>query len=227
MATGILIIGQSGSGKSTSLRNLNPKETFIVNVVNKPLPFKGWKSNYVTFNKETNPNGNLISTDKADLIIKFLDYINTNRPDIKNVIIDDFQYTLGNEFMRRAKENGFNKFTDIGQNTFNIVNKIATLRDNLYVVFLNHLEVEKDELGNKIVQAKTVGKMFNQYISLEGLFSIVLYTDVSKNGNVLDYGFITQSDGTSTAKSPMGMFDTLKVDNDLKMIIEKIEEYNN
>lgn len=227
MAQGILVLGKSGSGKSTSVRNLNPLETFIVNVVNKPLPFKGWKNNYTKYNKETNPNGNMVSTDKVDNIQKVLDYINDSRKEIKVVIIDDSQYTMGNEYMRRAKESGYNKFTDIGQSTFNLVNKISTLRDDLYIVFLHHLEVEKDELGNQQIQAKTIGKMFTQYVTFEGLFSIVLYTHIAKDDKGLHYGFLTQSDGTNTAKSPMGMFDSLIIDNDLKYVIEKIEEYNN
>lgn len=227
MAQGILILGKSGSGKSTSVRNLDPTKTFIINVVNKPLPFKGWKNNYTKYNKETNPKGNMVSTDNVTNIQKVLQYIDTNRPEIKCIIIDDSQYTMGNEYMRRAKESGYNKFTDIGQNTFNLVNSISTLRDDLYIVFLHHLEIEKDELGNQQIQAKTIGKMFTQYVTFEGLFSIVLYTNITKDEKGLHYGFLTQSDGTNTAKSPMGMFESLVIDNDLNYVIQKVEEYNN
>ena len=86
----------------------------------------------------------IFSTDKVDDIQKVLDYVNNTRKEVKVVIIDDSQYTMGNEYMRRAKESGYNKFTDIGQSTFNLVNKISTLRDDLYIVFLHHLEVEKN-----------------------------------------------------------------------------------
>lgn len=226
MANGILVLGKSGSGKSTSIRNLDPTTTFIINVVNKPLPFKGWKNNYTKFSKE-NPTGNMISTDNVIQIQKGLNFIDKERPDVKVVIIDDSQYTMGNEFMRRAKEAGYNKFTDIGQNTFNLVNMISTLREDLYIVFLHHLEIEKDELGNQQIQAKTIGKMFTQYVTFEGLFSIVLYTNITKDDKGMHYGFLTQSDGTNTAKSPMGMFDSLIIPNDLKYVIDKVEEYNN
>lgn len=226
MATGILILGKSGSGKSTSLRNLDPTKTFIINVVNKPLPFKGWKNNYTKYSKD-NPSGNMVSTDNTTQIMKALSYIDKERTEIKQIIIDDSQYTMGNEYMRRAKESGYNKFTDIGQNMFNLVNLIPNLRDDLFVIFLHHLEVEKDELGNQQVQAKTIGKMFSQYVTLEGLFSIVLYTNVAKDDKGMHYGFLTQSDGTNTAKSPMGLFEQLIIPNDLNYVIQQVEVYNN
>jgi len=189
------------------------------------LPFKGWQSNYTELTKD-NPTGNMLSSDDNAVIRKTLAYINTERKEIETIIIDDYQYLMANEYMKRAKENGFNKFVDISQNAFFLADNLKNLRPDLFVVAMNHLEVDRDELGNKIVKAKTIGKMFDQYVTLEGLYSIVLYTAVKKKeDNSLEYVFYTQNDGTNTAKSPMGMFN-YEIPNDLAEVIKQIKEYN-
>ena len=225
MAQEILIIGESGQGKSTSLRNLNPKETFIVNVAKKPLPFKGWKSNYTHFTKE-NPNGNVAYTDNIPSIIKVIEHIKTNMPHIKTVVIDDANYLMQNEFIRRGNETGYGKFTDIGIAFAKVVQALKTLNEDTYVIMMMHPEIDTDTFGNKRLKAKTVGKLVDNYLTIEGMFSIVLYTKVIKSDKgVLNYYFVTQSDGNTTAKSPMGMLDTLEP-NDLSVIFTKIEDYN-
>ena len=225
MAQEILIIGESGQGKSTSLRNLNPKETFIVNVAKKPLPFKGWKSNYIQFNKD-NPNGNVAYTDNIPSIIKTIEHIKNNMPHIKTVVIDDANYLMQNEFIRRGSETGYGKFTDIGIAFAKVFQALKSLNEDTYVIMMMHPEVDTDAFGNKKLKAKTVGKLVDNYLTIEGMFSIVLYTKVIKNDKgVLNYHFITQSDGNTTAKSPMGMLETLEP-NDLSVIFNKIEEYN-
>ena len=127
MAQEVLIVGASGTGKSTSIENLNPESTFIVNVARKALPFKGWKTKYPIFNKE-NPKGTFCSTDVPHEILGCLNYINENRPEIKTVVIDDYQYTMANEYMRRANERGFDKFTDIGLHAWEIATAGKDLR---------------------------------------------------------------------------------------------------
>jgi hypothetical protein len=226
MAQEILIIGQSGTGKSTSLTELDSSETAIINPAKKALPFRGFKSKYKEWNKET-PNGNLFNVDNAAQIIQVLDYINTKRLEIKNVIIDDANYIMAFEYIKRAKETGFQKFTDIGVNYSNIITKGCGLRENINFIVMMHPEVDTDALGNKIIKAKSVGKLVDQYLNIEGMFSIVLYTKVVKHEKGLDYVFITQNDGSNTGKTPRGMFDTLEIKNDLSFVIKKIEEYNN
>jgi len=226
MAQEILIIGQSGTGKSTSLTELDSLETAIINPAKKALPFRGFKSKYKEWNKE-NPNGNLFNVDNAAQIIQVLDYINTKRLEIKNVIIDDANYIMAFEYIKRAKETGFQKFTDIGVNYSNIITKGCGLRDDINFIVMMHPEVDTDALGNKIIKAKSVGKLVDQYLNIEGMFSIVLYTKVIKQEKGLDYVFITQNDGSNTGKTPRGMFDTLEIKNDLSFVIKKIEEYNN
>src|ERR1700744_3002379 len=151
-----LIIGESGTGKSTSIRTLDPKETFIINVLDKPLPFKGGRKSYVVAT-QNNPNGNYSSTDNYEKIILQIKYINNKRPDIKNVILDDIQYLMANEFMRRARETGYNKFTEIAQHFWSVIEESAKCRDDLYFFFLSHSDT--DQFGK--ARCKTIGKMLD------------------------------------------------------------------
>jgi hypothetical protein len=216
MSNSILIMGESGTGKSTSIRTLDSKETFVINVLKKPLPFKGFRKNYVLATRE-NPNGNLYESDNAANIIKTINYISKNRPDIKNVIIDDFQYIMANEFMRKAREKGFDKFTEIGQQGWSVARECTEARDDLYFFILSHTET--DSLGRS--KCKTIGKMLDEKITLEGMFTVVLHSLIVDNG----YKFLTQNDGSHIAKSPMDMFDRALIDNDLASIKEKMVEY--
>lgn len=219
----IAIVGQTGTGKSTSVESLNPKETVIIGIINKPLPFKGWKKNYTTGIRE---GGNFIISHDADTIVKVLKFISESRPDVKQIIIDDFQYLMSTEFMNRSNEQGWQKFTDIAKHVWDVINTAKSLRDDLKVFFLTHDEfiLENYEPKRKI---KTIGKLLDDKVTLEGLFTIVLFTDVSKNkdSKLLDYRFITQNDGTTTCKSPKGMFEELTIPNDLSFVLSKIDEY--
>lgn len=225
MANLIAIVGNSGSGKSTSFRTLDPKETFIVNVASKPLPFRGWKAHYTTFNKD-NPTGNYLSTSDVSTINKILLHVDAKRPEIKNIIIDDAQYIMSFEAMDRAKERGFDKFTEIAQKFYSILKESISLRDDLNIIVSCHSENvgSADEPKYKI---KTVGKMIDNLITVEGLFTYVLFTDIStddKNNTV--YSFITKSDGTTTAKTPLDCFETVKIPNDMQFVLNTINEYN-
>jgi energy-coupling factor transporter ATP-binding protein EcfA2 len=217
----IAIVGQTGTGKSTSVESLNPKETVIIGIVNKPLPFKGWKKNYNGEYKNY-----LISHDSAK-IVETLKWVSEKRPEIKQIIIDDFQYIMSTEFMERANEQGWQKFTDIGKHVWDVIHAAKSLREDLKVVFLTHDEfiLENYEPKRKI---KTIGKLLDEKVTLEGLFTVVLFTDVTKNKEEqkLDYRFITQNDGTTTCKSPRGMFEELTIPNDLSFVLKSINEYN-
>ena len=226
MANLIAIVGTSGSGKSTSMRNLNPTETFVINVASKPLPFKGWRTNYTVWNKD-NPEGNLVNTSNVETISKVLAYINKSRLEIKNVIIEDAQYLMAFEAMDRAKEKGFEKFTDIAQKFYSILKAAMLMRDDLNVVVTCHSE-NIGTADDPQLKIKTLGKMIDNTITVEGLFTYVLFTEVGRDGdNKVTYSFITHSDGSNTAKSPLGCFDEDRIPNDLQYVIEKIDEYNN
>ena len=227
MAQEILIIGESGSGKSNSFENLDPKSTFIVNVGKKPMPFRGWKKNYTTLSKE-NPRGNYLESDNHSVIVSTLKHVDEHMPHIKTVIIDDFQYVMANEYMRRANERGFDKFTDIGLHAWEIATAGKDLRDDITFIMVGHAETATDLQGNRKLKFKTVGKLVDNVITMEGMFTIVLFTEVSPDpeGNIR-HSFLTQSDGTTTGKSPKGMFNDIKIPNDIKYVIEEVNKYYN
>ena len=225
MAQSVLVIADSGTGKSTSIRDLKPDETFIINIANKPLPFKGWKSNYKVANK-ANPSGNLISTSSAAGIIKALIHVNEKLPHIKTLVVDDWQYMSSFEYFDRANEKGYDKFTQIAANLAQVAKMPKDLRDDLTVFFLTHSEDSTDINGNRKIKAKTIGKMIDNTLTLEGLFSIVLFGKVNKNDDgVLEYGFETQNNGENTCKSPQGMFEDFFIPNNLQYVKDCIKKY--
>jgi len=225
MAQSVLIIADSGSGKSTSIRNLKPEETFIINIANKPLPFKGWKSKYTLISKEQ-PKGNMTATSSSAGILKAMKHVNDNMPHVKNLVIDDWQYMSSFEYFDRANEKGYDKFTQIASNLAQVAKFPKDLREDLHVFFLTHSEDSTDINGHRKVKAKTIGKMIDNALTLEGLFSIVLFGRVIKeeDGN-LKYVFETQNNGENTCKSPMGMFDDNHIPNDLQHVRDCILEY--
>jgi len=227
MATGILIIAESGAGKSTSIETLDPKETFIINVANKSLPFKGWRTKYIIWSKE-NPSGNMYEKANPDQIEACLKYIHEKRPEIKTVIIDDFQYMSSFEFFDKVDEKGYEKFTKIGAHLARIARMPKDLRDDLQVYMLTHAEESTDVEGKRKFKAKTIGKMVDEKLTLEGLFSIVLFGKIKKDkeGNIR-YIFETQNNGENTCKSPRGMFDTFEIPNDLEAVRKAIISYEN
>jgi len=225
----IAVVGPSGEGKSSSygqipeigITGLNPKETIVINVAGKDLPFRGWSKMY---NGEISKGGNYLQTADANVIAQAITFISGNRPDIKNIVIDDGQYIMGFEFMRRAKENGYGKFADIGVNIAKVIECVRNARSDLKVYFLWH--PEKDNTGT--MKMKTVGKMVDDYLTLEGLFSVILYTKVEKGANnKMLYQFATNNDGVLPAKSPVGMFPNLYIPNDLGFVSSAIDSYNN
>ena len=226
MAQSILIIGESGSGKSTSVETLDPKETFIINVVNKSLPFRGWKSKYLAWDPTKNPTGNLYATASPSVIASCMDFVATHMPHIKNIVVDDFQYMSSFEFFDKIDEKGFEKFTKIGANLAMIVKKPRVLREDLMIFFLTHAEESLDLEGRRKLKAKTIGKMVDEKLTVEGLFTIVLFNKVKKsNDGEMKYVFATQTSGNDTCKSPRGMFSDKEVPNDLQLVRNAIIAY--
>ena len=199
MGIPVLILGESGSGKSTSLRNFKPDEYLLLNVAGKPLPFRG-KPKYVINNPDYLTMSKAVSNSPA-----------------KTVVIDDSQYMMAFDFFDHAKETGYQKFTDLALNFKNLIDVVRKFSpEDEIVYFLHHIETMSD--GK--VKAKTIGKMLDEKLTIEGLFSVVLMcrTDGKR------HYFETQSDGNTTAKSPMGMFEA-EIDNDLKFVDQAIREY--
>lgn len=220
----VAVVGDSGHGKTTSLESLDPDKTFVINVAGKDLPFKGSRNKY---NEEKK---NYKQTSDHNEITKLLKYVSAKRPEIKMVVIDDFQYIMSTEFVNRATERGYDKFSEMAQHVFQILSpELHTkLRDDLYVVILTH-DDEQMEGGKPRRKLKTIGKMLDEKVTLEGLFTVVLFTELIKKDDspLPDYRFRTQTDGTCTAKSPRGMFDELLIPNDLNLVLRKMEEYYN
>ena len=227
MAHSVLVIADSGSGKSTAIRDLDSKETFIINIANKPLPFKGWKKSYTTISKD-NPKGNMTGSSSAAGIIKAMMHVNDKMPHIKNLIIDDWQYMSSFEYFDRANEKGYDKFTQIAANLAQVAKLPKDMRDDLYIFFLTHSEESTDVNGHRRVKAKTIGKMIDNTLTLEGLFSIVLFGKVVKGeDDKLSYVFETANNGENTCKSPAGMFDDARIENSLQVVKDAIIEYEN
>lgn len=227
MAELIGIVGRSGSGKTRSIQGLDPKETLIISVSGKSIPMKGFRKHYTPLSKDDGgKTGNYYKTSNADEMVSILNLVNKTRKDIKNVVIDDYQYVMGFEFFDRADEKGFDKFASIGKNGARPLIKAANLdRDELKVFVLTH-EEEVSENFKPLRKMKTIGKMVDEKLTMEGLFTIVLFTDIRKDQDEnIQYGFITHSDGSTTAKSPEGMFDEDYIDNDLGKVAGSIDEY--
>lgn len=221
----ILILGESGMGKSTSLRNLNPKETFIISTTSKPLPWRGWKKNYTEFNPKT-LTGNRVQMYNSSKIAQLLKFISVKMPQIKNIVCDDLQYTMGFEFMDRRNEKGYERFNDIGGGFTDLLRMADQLRDNIHLIFTAHSENTGDAITPHWT-LKTIGKMVNEKITPEGLFTYVFYALCEEGDDGMEYVFLTNTDGEHVAKTPLGMFKEKKISNDVAEIIKVIDDYNN
>lgn len=209
MSITTFILGESGTGKSTSLRNLDPTKTLLIQPIRKPLPFKskGWKVRV-----SLKSNGNIIQTDDPALIERLL-----RQSPHEVVVVDDFQYVMANEFMRRTDERGFDKFTEIGRHAWDILSAANQLADHRRVYILAHTDTDQ----NGKTKIKTIGKMLDEKITLEGMVTIVLRTQVHDG----HYMFATQNNGNDTCKSPMGMFADQFIPNDLAEVDRAICEF--
>lgn len=213
MGIPVLILGKSGSGKSSSMRNL-PKESFcVVNVAGKPLPFRGKRNLYSTDQYYT------VEVPQSDGTVKRykgIDYILAHAP-MDIIVIDDCQYLMANAYMRRSGEKGFQKFTDIGKDFWQMIDCIKRLPDQKVVYLMAHTETGED--GTE--KCKTIGKLLDEKITVEGMFSVVLKA-VCTEGR---YVFRTRNNGHDTVKSPMGMFEEEEIDNDLALVDAAIRRY--
>lgn len=225
MSNFVIVLGDSGTGKSTSIKTLNPTETIIVNVLGKRLPFKGSTADYNSENK------NLFKISSWDKVVILLDKIN-KLPNIKNVVLDDAIYIMRNEFFDRSLERGYDKYNELADHFRKIVQKCSSLRDDLNIFMMLHTESVESDGGIKSYKASTVGKLLDKmYNPLENV-SITLYCEpkFDENGKP-EYGFYTHKlrvDGIEIpAKTPDGMFEEDFIPNDLQFVVESMDNFYN
>lgn len=198
----VFILGRSGTGKSFSMRNFPPEKLAVVNVQGKILPFRGSAAIEAT------------NVDQSDKIVKALEIYAKS---YKSIVVDDYQYVMANEFMRRSADRGYDKFTEIGRHAWDIANTVRDLPPEVIVYVMCH--TDRDDEGNEKI--KTIGKLLDEKICLEGMSTIVLKTNVSDG----QYSFLTQNNGRDTTKSPAGMFPSYAIENDLYYVDQKIRNY--
>lgn len=226
MANIAIILGKSGSGKSTSIKGLDPKETVVINTLRKRLPFKGSQTLYNADNK------NLFNIDDYSKVITYLQSINTNATYVKNIVLDDIIYVMRKEYFKRAKETGYGKYTDLAAHFQQIISTCESLRDDLNVFFLLHSE---DVISDNVLtgyKVSTIGKLLdNQYNPVE-VVPMVLYSSINYDEKgTPSYGFYTHAfkEGSVEipAKSPDGMFEASRIPNDLGLVAKAMQEYYN
>ena len=216
------IVGATGTGKSTSIKHLNPKETYIINTAKKELPFKGSEKLYNSENK------NYKEVDDIVEITRLIKTISEKALHIKNIVIEDSNYMMAFRMAEKANEVGFTKFTVMAKDMVDLFKEARKLRDDLKIFYFSHPEVIED--GGEIVgyKIKTAGKLIDNQIVLEGLLTVCLYTHVeeSKDGTAT-YNFVTNRFKKYPAKSPDGMFAEIKIPNNLQEVVKAIDEYYN
>ena len=213
------IVGETGTGKSTAIKHLNPEETYIINVAKKELPFKGSEKLYNAENK------NYKEVDDPVKVTRLLRTLSEKAPQIKNIVIEDSNYLMGFRMVDKATETGFNKFSVMAKDMVDMFRTARTLRDDLVIFYFSHPETIEDSgeiIGYKI---KTAGKLIDNQVLLEGLLTVCLYTNVEDTKDGANYSFLTNRYRKRPAKSPDGMFEEIKVPNNLQLVKDAIVEY--
>lgn len=213
MSRVICIAGESGSGKTTSMRNLDPKSTYYIDADKKGLSWKGWRKAY---NKE---NKNYIRCDDANIVRMYIRKLAENQPHIKVIVVDTINGLMVADEMRRSKEKGYDKWVDLAACVWDLVCECYDYRDDLTIVFTAHTQTDHDENGYMFTRIKTSGKKLDKIV-LESKFTTVLLSKCVDGR----YLFETQA-RNSTAKSPMGAFDTFEIENDIVEVIKALEEF--
>lgn len=213
MAKIIGIMGESGAGKTTSMRNLDPKTTFYIDCDKKGLSWKGWKDQYNLDNK------NYLKTDNQGAILSILNKINTTQTHISTVIIDTLNGIMVADEMRRAKEKNYDKWLDLAVSVWEVIDRALSLRDDLTIIFIAHAQVERDDSGGIFTRMKTSGKKLDKIV-LESKMPTVLLAK-ARDG---EYIFETRAKN-STVKTPMGAFEADEIPNDIMLVLEALKDY--
>lgn len=215
MARVIGVMGESGSGKTTSMRNLDPKTTFYIDCDKKGLSWKGWRNQY---NEKAK---NYFRTNMVGTVATLLDKINKqdNMKHIKVVVIDTLNGLMVADEMRRSKEKGFDKWVDLAQCIWDLVDNSLEMRENLTIIFVCHSQTQKEDDGYTFTRIKTSGKKLDK-LSIESKLTTVLHA-VCEGG---EYKFWVHANN-STAKTPLGAFEDDEVENDIVKVLEVLKDY--
>lgn len=213
MSKVICVAGESGSGKTTSCRNLDPAQTYYIDCDRKGLSWKGWRKQY---NKE---NKNYKATDEADKVMAIIAGISEKCPHIKYIVVDTINGIMIGDEMRRAREKGYDKWMDLATCVWGLVDSAYLYRDDLTIIFMAHTQTERTEDGYVFTRIKTNGKKLDKIV-LESKFTTVLIAKVIGDR----YVFETRANN-STCKTPYGAFDEDVIDNDIVKVIEALDEY--
>lgn len=210
----ICVMGESGSGKTTAMRTLSPESTYYIDCDGKGLAWKGWRQQYSLEKKNFWSSRDI---QKIDMLLRKIDQ---ERPDIHTVVIDTLNTCMVHQEVIQMKENGFGKWIDLTQFVWNILTTAGALRPDLTVIVVMHSETIREESGYVFTRIKTNGRKLEKIVP-ESLFGTVLLAKKTEDGR---YVFETQAKN-STAKSPMGAFESFEIDNDMQKVLEALEEY--
>lgn len=224
MANCCILLGKSGTGKSTSIKGLDPKETVVINTLKKRLPFKGSNGIYNITNK------NLFNVDDYQQVINLIESIGKSAPHVKNIILDDCIYIMRKEYFKRAKESGYSKYTELAQHFQQIIATCESLREDINVFFILHsedIQSDKTTVGYKV---STIGNLLDSQYNPVEVVPMVLYSAIKYNDKgEATYGFYTHRVMQGTveipAKSPNEMFDDDFIPNDLGIVTKAMTEY--
>lgn len=222
MANVVSIIGNSGSGKSTSIRTLDPTKTVIINPLAKDMPFKSWRSMYSTEKK------NMFVIDKTEHLTAAIQTISDTMPHVTTIVVDDAEYFMNIEMFEKAKVKGYDKFTEIAYNMYRALRTAKSAREDLNVVFLFHMDEQVVDGLSVQRKIKLPGRMIEERFNPMELSTVAAFTDVEfrKDEDEEQYSFIVRKTvDYQLAKSPMGMFTEKKIPNDLKLLLDTMKAY--
>ena len=213
MSKVIGIMGESGSGKTTSMRNLDPKTTYYIDCDKKGLSWKGWREQYNTENQ------NYWTTDYVQIVRTIIEKVNEKAPHVKTIVIDTLNGIMVADEVRRMKEKGYDKWQDLAQCVWTLLDELYSFRNDLTIIVICHSQTQKEDDGYTFTRIKTSGKKLDK-LNIESKLTTVLYA-TCKDGR---YIFKTHSDN-STAKTPMGAFEEDEIDNDITLVLEALKDY--
>lgn len=213
--------------KSTSLKYLNPSSTFIISCTNKQLQIPGFRKKYSKVGvNEGKLTGNWYINNNYEQIEKMMSTVSKTRSEIKVIVLDDTNYLLSNETFANALNKGYEKFSIMAKNYYDLIQFCQTLRDDIIVVFITHIENYGTEI-DPLYRVWTTGKMLTSQINLDGLFSYIIYSEryIDDTTNEVSYRFKTRTDGNDTCRSVQGCFEEKYIEPNLKYVIDRINEF--